>query len=143
MIKMQTLSYNIRSIRKDKGLTQEELAERLHVTRQAVSSWERGGSCPDFETLKQIADIFEVSPEQLLYNEKIPKTPPFRKVHDLLWIGLSLVALLLAWCILNVIGVVLYFAVMLPLCTCVIIDEIRNKEFYAQNPYGYIDDDDE
>lgn len=140
---MQTLSYNIRSIRKEKGLTQEELAERLHVTRQAVSSWERSGSCPDFETLKQIADIFEVSPQQLLYNENAVKKPSFRKVHDLLWIGLSLGALLVAWFTLYFVGLVLYFAIMLPLCTCVIIDEIRNKEFYAQSPYGDMDNDDE
>ncbi len=140
---MQTLSYNIRTIRKDKGLTQEELAERLHVTRQAVSSWERGGSCPDFETLKQLADILEVSPQQLLYNENAAKKPSFRKVHDLLWISLSLAALLVAWFTLYSVGLVLYFAVMLPLCTCVIIDEIRNKEFYAHNPYGDTEDEDE
>ncbi len=138
---MQTLSYNIRTIRKEKGLTQEELAERLHVTRQAVSSWERGGFCPDFEMLKTLADILEVSPQQLLYNESAEKKPSFRKVHDLLWIGLSLAALLVAWFTLYFVGLVLYFAVMIPLCTCLIIDEIRNKEFYAQNPYGDTEDD--
>ena len=140
---MRNIAYNIRTLRKERGLTQEELAAQLRVTRQAVSSWERGGSCPDFEMLKTLAEILEVSPQQLLYNENVAKKPSFRKVHDLLWIGISLTALLVAWFTLNIIGLVLYFAVMIPLCTCVIIDEIRNKEFYHQNPSGYIDDDDD
>lgn len=140
---MQTLSYNIRTIRKDKGLTQEELAERLHVTRQAVSSWERGGSCPDFETLKQLADILEVSPEQLLYHTEEQKKVRYRKVGYLFPTSIALTFVIIAWAAFHFVGIILYFALLIPLCTCYIIDEIRNKEFYHQNPNGYIDDEDE
>ena len=65
---MQNIAYNIRTLRKAKNMTQEDLAAQLHVTRQAVSSWERGGSCPDFDTLKALGEILEATTEQLLYG---------------------------------------------------------------------------
>ena len=54
---MQNISHNIRNLRKKRELTQEDLAAQLHVTRQAVSSWERGGSCPDFDMLKALSEV--------------------------------------------------------------------------------------
>ena len=41
---MSVIGKNMKKIRSEKGMTQEELAEQLHVTRQAVSNWEQGGS---------------------------------------------------------------------------------------------------
>ena len=61
---------HIKSFREQKGINQEELAERLCVTRQAVSNWERGKTEPDIETLHKIADILEVSIEELIYGAK-------------------------------------------------------------------------
>ena len=46
------LSDNIKTLRKSKGLTQEELANRINVVRQTVSKWEKGYSVPDAEMLK-------------------------------------------------------------------------------------------
>ena len=60
------LNENIKSLRKNKGLTQDELASRLHVVRQTVSKWEKGLSVPDAEMLQKIADVFEVDVSQLL-----------------------------------------------------------------------------
>lgn len=60
------LGKNIRDLRKLKGFTQEELAVRLNVVRQTVSKWEKGLSVPDAETLQRIADILEISVDQLL-----------------------------------------------------------------------------
>ena len=54
------LQDNIRNIRKDRGLTQEELAIRLNVVRQTVSKWEKGLSVPDADMLQKLADILEV-----------------------------------------------------------------------------------
>ena len=54
-------SENLKRFRKQKGLTQEELAERLHVVRQTISKWEKGLSVPDSELLIRIAGIFETS----------------------------------------------------------------------------------
>lgn len=57
---------NLKTIRKSKGLSQEEMASRLNVVRQTVSKWEKGLSVPDAEMLIKIADLFEVSVNELL-----------------------------------------------------------------------------
>ena len=56
----------LRSLRDQHGLTQEELAERLFVTRQAVSRWENGETVPNTETLKLLSKLFRVSINTLL-----------------------------------------------------------------------------
>ena len=63
------LQDNICNLRKNRGLTQEELAIRLNVVRQTVSKWEKGLSVPDAEMLQKLADILEVSVSQLLGGE--------------------------------------------------------------------------
>ena len=60
------LSDNIKNLRKNKGFTQEELANKLNVVRQTVSKWEKGYSVPDAEMLKKIAEILETDVSQLL-----------------------------------------------------------------------------
>ena len=57
---------NLKTLRKNKGYTQEELASRLKVVRQTVSKWEKGLSVPDAEMLLKIAEEFEVSVSGLL-----------------------------------------------------------------------------
>ena len=56
----------IRKLRAERGLSQAALAERLHVTRQAVSRWETGATVPNPETLKQLSGLFDVSVNTLL-----------------------------------------------------------------------------
>ncbi len=64
----------IRNLRKSRGLTQKQLAERLRVTQQAVGKWETGKSMPDSETLKDISDFFGRSVDWLLgYEENIAR----------------------------------------------------------------------
>ncbi len=60
------LSENIKNLRKEKGISQEELAAKLNVVRQTVSKWEQNLSVPDSEMLIKIAEIFEVSVGTLL-----------------------------------------------------------------------------
>lgn len=57
---------NLRNLRKQKGLSQEELADRLHVVRQTISKWEKGLSVPDADLLIRIAEIFETTVSTLL-----------------------------------------------------------------------------
>ena len=60
------LAENIKTIRKQRGMIQEELAARLNVVRQTVSKWEKGLSVPDAELLKKLAEILETDVISLL-----------------------------------------------------------------------------
>ena len=64
---MNDIGKNIKRFRSDKDITQEQLAERLHVTRQAVSNWENGKTQPDVQTLSALAECFEITVEELIY----------------------------------------------------------------------------
>ena len=57
-------------LRKQKGMSQEELANRLNVTRQTVSKWEVGDSTPDMEKLVAISDLFGVSLDELVLGKE-------------------------------------------------------------------------
>ena len=61
----------LQELRKNRGLTQEELAERLYVSRTAVSKWESGRGYPNIESLKEISKFFSVSIDELLSGEKL------------------------------------------------------------------------
>lgn len=63
------IAKNIQSLRKEAGLTQSQLAERLNYSDKAVSKWERGDSVPDIAVLKQLADMFGVTVDYLLNEE--------------------------------------------------------------------------
>ena len=61
----------LQELRKQKGLTQEELAELLYVSRTAVSKWESGRGFPNIESLKAISKFFSVSVDELLSGEEV------------------------------------------------------------------------
>ena len=61
---------NIKIFRERKNFTQAELADKLCVTRQAVSNWENGKTEPDIDMLNKIASVLEVSVEELIYGFK-------------------------------------------------------------------------
>ena len=65
---MAEIGKHIRKIRKEKNLTQEELAERLHCTRQTISNYENGKSEPDIAHLIEIAGALEVEINDLIYG---------------------------------------------------------------------------
>lgn len=60
------LSENIKNLRKQKGLTQEELAIRLNVVRQTISKWEKGTSVPDVDLVEKLASILDTDVSTLL-----------------------------------------------------------------------------
>ena len=62
-------------LRKQKGLSQEELANRLNVSRQTVSKWEVGDSTPDMEKLIAMSDLFGVSLDKLVMGKEEAPTP--------------------------------------------------------------------
>ena len=76
---MNRFSQNLRRVRCQAGMTQQQLADRLHVTRQSVSSWELGRTEPDFETAGRLAEIFGTSVSSLLGEDEKPPYPRFQK----------------------------------------------------------------
>ena len=61
----------LQNLRKQKGLTQEELGEKLYVSRTAISKWESGRGYPNIDSLKAIAKLFSVSIDDLLSGEEL------------------------------------------------------------------------
>ena len=61
----------LQELRKNRGLTQEELAESLYVSRTAISKWESGRGYPSIDSLKEIASYFSVTIDELLSSEKL------------------------------------------------------------------------
>ena len=94
-------SENLKYLRKESGLTQEKLAEKLNVSRQAVAKWENGDAMPDAENLKEISYLFGVSTDQLLENKKGKGNTYFQKSLNSLILNLVYVC---AW----VIGMVIF-----------------------------------
>ena len=70
-----TFSEKISALRKQKGWSQEELAEKLMVTRQAVSKWESAQSMPDLDKLVQLSEALGVSTDYLLKDEQMQSVP--------------------------------------------------------------------
>lgn len=63
-------------LRKQKGLSQEELAGRLNVSRQTISKWEVGESAPDMDNLVSISELFGVSLDELVLDKTTEKEQP-------------------------------------------------------------------
>ena len=84
----------LQELRKQKGMTQEELAERLFVSRTAVSKWESGRGYPNIDSLKAIAGFFSVTVDQLLSSEELltaaedSQKQTVGRLRDL-WFGLT------------------------------------------------------
>lgn len=76
----------LQELRKQRGLTQEQLAEQLYVSRAAVSKWESGRGYPNIDSLKEISKYFEVSLDELLSSEEIltvAEEDNKQKIHNL------------------------------------------------------------
>ncbi|MBQ6095555.1 MAG: helix-turn-helix transcriptional regulator [Lachnospiraceae bacterium] len=67
-------------LRKQKGLSQEELANRLNVSRQTVSKWEVGESSPDMEKLVAISELFDISLDELVLDKVAKKEEPSEQI---------------------------------------------------------------
>jgi len=101
---------NLKYLRKQANLTQEQLAEKLNVSRQAVTKWESGEGLPDIENLKEIAYIFSVSTDSLIGDIECKRENKIKKkINDLDWV-------IFAWAIM-IIG-----NIIMPIST--VIDEI-------------------
>ena len=119
-----TFGEKLKKLRADNGLTQEELSEKIFVTRTAVSKWETGGGYPNIDSLKAISNLFGVSIDELISdadveNKKVLDEKTARKFYfaAIAFLALTVVFTLLAYFLklplLNIgsiLGVVAYVA---------------------------------
>lgn len=86
---MRDIGKNIRLLRQQKNMTQDELAEALFVTRQTVSNYETGRSRPDVEMLLRIAELLGVDANTVLYGPPVPESRKAEYRKTALYIGLT------------------------------------------------------
>ena len=97
----QIIADNISSLRRDIGMTQSDLAEKLNYSDKAVSKWERGESVPDVSVLKSIADLFGVTVDYLLAEDHtqaeipVPTSKKKLKLKNHTWI--PCISILIVW----------------------------------------------
>ena len=88
------ISERIQSLRKSKGISQEELAEKLCVSRQAVSKWESGESTPDIDKIILISNYFDVTTDYILKGIESSKKISL-KTRNIILVSFSLIFALL------------------------------------------------
>ena len=92
----KTFGEMISSLRREKNMTQNDLADKMNVTDKAVSKWERNLSCPDINSIPKLAEILGVSVEKLLNAQTKQENS---KVEDIINIALIGVSLAMGICI--------------------------------------------
>lgn len=107
------LHEHLRELRKKAGYSQEELAEKLNISRQAVSKWENGTANPDVNNLIRLGELYQVSTDFILFGnapatkssasdimEQIKETPSAdmkRHTNGYLWLGFVVLAILILY----------------------------------------------
>ncbi len=136
---MADISKNIRKLRMKRDLSQEQLAEQIGVTRQTISSWERGASFPDLGMLEKLTSALGTNLQHLLDPNAVSGRKG-RRVEPLgyAFVALAVIAYVIAYILLGVtfeplfgnaapiIVAVLLFVVLIAFCTCLIMKHISN-----------------
>lgn len=105
------IANNITKYRKELGLTQLELAEKLNYSDKSVSKWERAEGVPDAITLKQLADLFGITVDALM-SEDQPKKSTFTRIKEtvLTRTNIAICSVIIAWLVATICFVVLRLA---------------------------------
>lgn len=128
----KTIGEIISNLRKEKGMTQSDLAEKMNITDKAVSKWERDLSCPDINSIPKLAEILGVSVEELLNAQKREKAKD-NKIDEivnlaLIGIGLGMGVCTVVTSVLNEITVNSAFTMLGIGLTCFGIYLLKNKD---------------
>ena len=94
----KTIGEIISSLRKEKGMTQSDLAKKMNVTDKAVSKWERNLSCPDVNTIPKLAEILGISVDELLNAQK-KEVSDNNKMNEILNIALIGIGIAMGICV--------------------------------------------
>ena len=88
----KNLGEMISSLRKEKGMTQSDLAEKMNVTDKAVSKWERNLSCPDVNSIPKLAEVLGVSVDELMNTRKkgVSSNNKFTEILNIALIGIGI-----------------------------------------------------
>ena len=139
----KTLGALIAQTRREKGMTQLELAGKMGVTDKAVSKWERDLACPDVQSLPTLADVLGLSLEELMQGER--KEPPAEK-ESALRIGTILRAVALAMGVaaavlpmLDALGLSPLAAVLAIGAGTLMFDHVNNSGFWVMGQFFHLD----
>ncbi|MBQ6076435.1 MAG: helix-turn-helix transcriptional regulator [Lachnospiraceae bacterium] len=136
---MADISKNIRKLRTEQGLSQEQLAEQIGVTRQTISSWERGASFPDLGMVEKLTSALETDLPHLL-DPNAAAGRKGRRVKPLgyRFIGIAVILYIASFLLLSIIfpnafgsGTGIVWAVLLlvafiAFCTCLIMEHVSD-----------------
>lgn len=101
---MRNIGKNIKDLRMNANMTQDELAQRLFVTRQTVSNYETGNSRPDVDMLLRIAEVFGVEVDRVIYGPQIDPNQKRRRWRAAVLIGVTVVLGILLVVVSNIVG---------------------------------------
>lgn len=100
------LGERLYALRKKAGMTQTELAEKLDVSRQAISRWELGTAKPDVDNLVALSELYDVTVDQLLKADAepaaAPEQTPAKKSSGSKWLGFMLILYIVLFAIIAV-----------------------------------------
>ena len=130
-----TISERLYNLRKEKGLSQEQLANELNVSRQTISKWETGESTPDFDKIIPLCEFYGITSDELLSGKKDIVVAKEEKVNNnfarniAISVGLyicSLIAIILCSTTFNqpIIGVCLFFFIIAIATTIIVYSSI-------------------
>lgn len=94
---MSKVNENIKAFRTVANMTQQELADKLLVTRQTISGWENGRTEPDLESLVRLSEVLQISVEELLSGEQTSKKPLQKNWKKQLVIAFIWTAVMIVW----------------------------------------------
>lgn len=133
------LGNQIKHYRNEKGLSQEELAERVYVTRQTISNWENNKNYPDINSIVLLSEIFEISIDNLIKGdlEKMKKEINSEEVKKLNFYSLMMAILMIAAIIslvplikfIDVYAFIVYFALL----ACALVFALKIEKIKKNN----------
>ena len=86
----KTFGEMISSLRKERNMTQNDLAEKMNVTDKAVSKWERNLSCPDVNSIPKLAEILDTTVEELINTQSKKENKKIDEIVNIVLIGIGL-----------------------------------------------------